>query len=153
MRTVHYGSKAPWVGAMSCPSCHRLTAAWQSSGMSESFPHFYCDTCSNVIHRESDKDLVYRAEATQELLDTIAGSLPDCPCGGHFKPGANPKCPHCNAEYAHQWDPVERLLVPHMILLDGACLVRDRLYSYQISIGPRVKYWLRAMANAFRPAA
>ena len=150
MRTVHYALNAPWVGSMPCPSCRRLTPAWQSSGMSESFPHFYCDTCSNAIHRESDKALVYPAEPSQELLDRIAATLPQCLCGGQFRPGANPKCPHCKADYAHHWDPVRRLIAPQMVLLDGAYLIRDRLYSYQVSIGSRLKYWFRAAANAMR---
>lgn len=158
MRVVYYAPNAPWVGSMKCPACEHLTPAWQSSGMSESFPHFYCDTCSNVIHREQDKALVYRAEPSQQLLDAIVRSLPDCPCGGHFRPGANPKCPHCNAEYVHHMDPVRRLTVPHMVLIDGAYLIRDRLYSYQISIGSRLKYWLRVLRNtlpgrAGRPAS
>ena len=148
MKVVYYKSDAPWVGSMKCPECARLTPAWQSSGMSESFPHFYCDTCSSVLHRESDKELVYSAEPTQELLNRIAQILPACMCGGQFRPGANPKCPHCRAEYAHEWDPVKRLTLPFMILLDGSFLIRDRLYSYQVSIGSRLKYWARVARNA-----
>jgi hypothetical protein len=148
MKTVHYASDAPWVGAMLCPQCHQTAPAWQSSGMSESFPHFYCDTCSNVIHRECDKELVYPSEPTQELLDRISKTLPACPCGGQFRPGANPKCPYCRAEYTHQWGPVQRLTVPHLIILDGACLIRDRLYSYQVSIGSLAKYWVRCVRNS-----
>lgn len=148
MKIVHYASNAPWVGNMQCPSCAKLTPAWQSSGMSESFPHFYCDKCSNVIHREQDKELVYPVEPTQELLDKIAATLPDCPCGGHFRPGANPKCPNCNVEYAHQWNPVQRLTVPFLILLDGSCLIRDRLYSYEVCIGSKPKYWFRFLKKA-----
>lgn len=150
MKIVHYKANAPWIGNMVCPACQRLTPAWQSSGMSECFPHFYCDTCSNAINREQDKALVYSTEPTQALLDEIAATLPDCPCGGHFKPGANPKCPHCNAEYTHQWNPVQRLTVPHLILIDDACLVRDRLFSYQICIGSKLKYWLRVVRNTLR---
>lgn len=148
MKVVHYASNSPWVGDMKCPSCNSLTRAWQSSGMSESFPHFYCDTCSNVIHREQDKELVYPNEPSQQLLDRIAATLPSCPCGGFFKPGANPKCPNCRAEYTHHWNPVQRLIAPHIVLVDGACLIRDRLYSYQISIGALPKYWLRVLRNA-----
>ena len=150
MKVVHYASDAPWVGNMKCPACERLTPAWQSSGMSESFPHFYCDTCSNVIHREHDKKLVYPVEPSQQLLDRIAATLPQCPCGGHFKPGANPKCPHCHAEYAHHWEPVQRLISPHMVLLDCSILIRDRLYSYQFSIGGKPKYWLRILQQVLR---
>jgi hypothetical protein len=148
MKIVHYASNSPWIGNMKCPCCSRLTPAWQSSGMSESFPHFYCSSCSNVIHREQDKELVYPVEPTQELLEKISATLSQCPCGGQFKPGANPKCPHCNSDFAHHWDLVQRLTVPHLILLDGSCLIRDRLYSYQISIGSKAKYWFQVVRNA-----
>ncbi|MGR9099767.1 MAG: hypothetical protein ACU826_04295 [Gammaproteobacteria bacterium] len=147
MKVVYYAIDAPWVGKMKCPSCKRLTPVWRSSGMSENFPHFYCDTCSNAIHREADKALVYRSETSPDLLETIAASLPQCPCGGRFKPGANPKCPHCRAEYVHRSAPVKRLEDPNLILLDGACLIRDRLYPYQVSIGSKPKYWLRMLKN------
>lgn len=122
---------------MKCPNpkCGKETPAWQSSGMSDSCPHFFCDTCSNVIHREQDHALLYENEINQELLDRIAATLPDCPCGGRFVPGANPKCPSCKTEYVHQWDAVKRLNVPFMPILDGSCLIRDRLYSYEVCIG------------------
>lgn len=148
MKVVHYKSDAPWVGSMKCTSCEVCAPAWQSSGMSESFPHFYCDTCSNVLHRERDKERVYPVEPSQQLLDEIAATLPGCPCGGQFKPGTNPKCPNCRAEYKHHWDPVRRLVEPHMIILDGACLIRDRLYSYRVCIGSKPKYWLSILRSA-----
>ncbi|AEG92492.1 conserved hypothetical protein [Ramlibacter tataouinensis TTB310] len=148
MEVVHYATDSPCVGNMKCLACERVTPAWQSSGMGESFPHFYCDTCSSVIHREQDKELVDPVEPSQQLLDQIATALPNCPCGGRFRPGANPKCPHCRAEYKHPWSPVQRLTLPHVILLDGACLIRDRLYSYQVSIGSKAKYWLRVVRRA-----
>ncbi len=150
MKIVHYESNAPWVGKMKCPNpkCGRETPAWQSSGMSGSCPHFFCDTCSNVIHREQDHALLYEHEANQELLEQIAATLPNCPCGGRFVPGANPKCPSCKTEYTHQWDAVKRLNVPFMPILDGSCLIRDRLYSYEVCIGSKPKYWWRLFANA-----
>ncbi|EPE9571079.1 hypothetical protein ACSPRU_005832, partial [Escherichia coli] len=116
MKIVHYEANAPWIGRMKCPNpkCGKETPAWQSSGMSDSCPHFFCDTCSNVIHREQDHALLYENEINQELLDRIAATLPDCPCGGRFVPGANPKCPSCKTEYVHQWDAVKRLNVPFM---------------------------------------
>ncbi|EIW9154211.1 hypothetical protein A8C16_30645, partial [Klebsiella pneumoniae] len=108
----------------------------------------FCDTCSNVIHREQDHALLYENEINQELLDRIAATLPDCPCGGRFVPGANPKCPSCKTEYVHQWDAVKRLNVPFMPILDGSCLIRDRLYSYEVCIGSKPKYWWRLFTNA-----
>lgn len=140
MKIIHYTADSRWVGKIKCAACGYETPAWQSSGMSDNYPHFYCDSCSNVIHRESDKESVYKSELTQELLDNISASLPSCPCGGKFRPGMNPKCPKCHTEFPIQSEPVQRLTDPHMILLDGACLIRDRLYSYQVSIGSRLTY-------------
>ncbi|HGF9266381.1 TPA: hypothetical protein ACJEST_005746, partial [Klebsiella pneumoniae] len=79
MKIVHYEANAPWIGRMKCPNpkCGKETPAWQSSGMSDSCPHFFCDTCSNVIHREQDHALLYENEINQELLDRIAATLPD----------------------------------------------------------------------------
>lgn len=121
MKVVEYKRSLQWVGDLQCPQCNRLTPAWRSSGMSDCFPHFYCDRCSNVIHRASDQDLVW-GEKSQELLDQIAASLPDCPCGGRFAPDNNPKCVHCGSQLKHQKDAVTRLHDPHMIVVDGACV-------------------------------
>ena len=101
--------------------------------MSQCFPHFYCDRCSNVIHRAADQRLVWN-ESSQELLDRVAATLPDCPCGGRFTPGANPKCCHCGEEIPHQNDPVERLGDPHMIVVDGACVFSDERGPYRVKI-------------------
>lgn len=138
MKIVHYESNAPWVGKMKCPNpkCGRETPAWQSSGMSDSCPHFFCDTCSNVIHREQNHALLYEHEANKELLDQIAATLPNCPYGGRFVPGANPKYPSCKTEYAHHWDAVTRLNAPFMAILDGSCLIRDRLYRMKYVLAP-----------------
>jgi transposase-like protein len=150
MKVIHYKSDDPWIGTLKCPACDNLTPAWQSSGTSESFPHFYCDTCSNVIHREEDKALVYSAEPSQELLEFIAQSLPACPCGGQFKPNTDPKCVSCNSKFTHQNSAVQRLTLPNLILIDGACLIRDSLFSYQISIGSKLKFWLRVLKNSIQ---
>jgi hypothetical protein len=48
--------------------------------MSDECPH-YCDRCPTVILREADRELVYN-NATREVLDKIAATLPRCPCGG-----------------------------------------------------------------------
>jgi hypothetical protein len=133
MEVVEYPRSLQWVGDMKCPRCGKLTPAWRSSGMSQSFPHFYCDRCSNVIHRDADQQLVWE-KATQELLDKVAAALPECLCGGRFRPGANPKCQHCGAEMPHQADAVQRLHDPHMIVVDGACVFSDRRGPYQVRI-------------------
>lgn len=121
IKEVIYERSSPWVGVMQCPECGHSTPAWRSSGMSDCFPHFYCDRCSNVIHRTCDQDLVWESK-TPELLDRIAATLPNCPCGGRFGPDNNPKCAHCNAQFKHKKDAVTRLHDRHMIAVDGACV-------------------------------
>ena len=133
MKTVRYERSLQWVGDLECPHCGGLTPSWQSSGMSQCFPHFYCNRCSNVIHRFCDQIIVWE-ESSQELLDQIAATLPDCPCGGRFTPGANPKCSHCGEEVPHQSDPVTRLDDPHMIVIDGARVFSDRQEPYRVKI-------------------
>ncbi len=133
METVTYDTDLQWVGTMRCPKCRKVTRAWQSSGMSECFPHFFCNRCSNVIHRREDLALVWEGKS-QELLDQIAGTLPDCPCGGRFTPGANPKCVHCGADFPHQDDPVERLHDGRMIAVGGACVFTDDREPYRVKI-------------------
>ena len=133
MKTVTYDTNLQWVGTMQCPKCHRITRAWQSSGMSECFPHFFCNKCSNVIHRREDQVLVWEGKS-QELLDQIADTLPDCPCGGRFTPGANPKCVHCGADFPHQNDLVTRLHDGRMIAVDGACVFTDDSEPYRVKI-------------------
>lgn len=120
MKEVVYRANDRWVGTLCCPACKYVARAWKSSGMSECRPHFYCDHCSNAIFRETDQAISWN-EQSAAVLATIASTLPSCPCGGRFAPGANPKCPGCGAPFAHQNDPVTRLSDPHVILLDGAC--------------------------------
>jgi hypothetical protein len=100
--------------------------------MSDACPHFYCDRCSNVILRERDRELLARQGKSQTVLDTIAATLPACPCGGRFAPGANPKCPRCGQPSSNVWTPVDRLTDPNMIVLDGACVFSDEKEPYRV---------------------
>lgn len=133
MKIETYDSTNRWLGHLKCDACGHLTPAWRSSGMSQLCPHFYCNRCSNVIHRQSDYALVYE-KSTQEILDKIAATLPECPCGGRFTPGANPKCQNCGWESTHRWDLVTRLGDPMMIVVDGACVFSDVNEPYQLRI-------------------
>ncbi|HEV7278637.1 MAG TPA: hypothetical protein VGN57_00370 [Pirellulaceae bacterium] len=101
--------------------------------MSDCFPHFFCDRCSNVIHRDYDQYLVWY-DATQKLLDEISGTLPECPCGGRFAPGGGPKCRRCGAEFENQDDPIRRLHDPFMFVVDGACVFSDGGKLYRVKI-------------------
>ena len=133
MKTIEYPMSLQWVGTMQCPKCQKLTLAWQSSGMSQCCPHFYCDRCSNVIHRQADYTKIYNG-ISDAILTEIAQSLPSCPCGGRFLPGTNPKCVHCGAEFPHQSPPLKRLNDPHMIVVDGACVFSDENEPYRVRI-------------------
>ncbi len=133
MKIVEYSRSLQWVGDLHCPACQQLTPAWRSSGMSECFPHFFCTRCSNVIHREADKALVWY-EATPALLAQVAATLPACPCGGHFAPGAGPKCRHCHAQIPLVADPVAYLHNPNMVVSDGATCFSDVRPPYQVRI-------------------
>lgn len=133
MKIVEYKRSLKWVGDVSCPSCNGLTPAWRSSGMSNCFPHFFCDSCSNVIHRQSDQDLVWH-DKSQELLDKIAETLPSCDCGGRFAPNGGPKCSHCKAEIPIVADPIAYLHNPNMIVVDGACVFSDVNEPYRVRI-------------------
>ena len=129
-------------GAMRCRKCHGITPAWRSSGMSGCCPHFYCDTCSNVILRQSDRKLIYSNEASQKLVDKIAQTLPQCSCGGQFVPGSDPKCSLCNEIMANSWDVVRRLSDPNMILIGGVCVFSDEKPPYQVEIQSTQIGWL-----------
>jgi hypothetical protein len=102
--------------------------------MSQCCPHFYCDRCSNAIIREADKKASWGAPGSSELVERIAATLPACPCGGHFRAGANPKCPACKTQFAHPGDVVQRLSDPQVILIHSACLFSDQAPPYRVEI-------------------
>lgn len=127
-----------------CPACGLAVKTWMPAGMSQMCPHFYCDRCNNAICRESDKEMAWKEKSSAVLLRRIAGSLPHCPCGGRFSPGANPKCPFCRHEFKHGRDPVTRLDDPFLILVDGAVLFGDEddpRYPYQAKVAPWWIFW------------
>lgn len=106
-----------------CPHCGASFGYHAFSGMADLAPHFYCDTCSNVLWRESDRASLDAGTDDAQLLETIAPTLPCCPCGGRFGAGRNPKCPGCRRELPHQATPAERLRDPHAIVVEGARLL------------------------------
>ena len=122
------------MGHLKCPNCKTLSSAWRSSGISECRPHFYCNSCSNVLVRDADKEIIYELGATQRAADKIKPTLPRCDCGDNFKLGANPKCPNCKCEFKNKNSIVGRLNDPHVFMLDGAIMYRDNLFDYQILI-------------------
>ena len=134
MDVVRYPTTNPWVGIMTCPKCQHAVPAWKASGMSECWPHFYCDRCSNAIYRKGDQRIAC-TERSGAIVERIAATLPHCPCGGRFVPAANPKCPLCRTEFTHQDDAVRRLTDPHVIVLNGACFFSDERPPYRVEIG------------------
>lgn len=101
--------------------------------MSECFPHFFCTDCSNVIHRQADKQVVWE-DATAKLLAQLAATLPACPCGGRFTPGGGPKCSHCRQTIPLVADPVAYLHNPNMVVADGAACFSDVRPPYRVRI-------------------
>jgi len=110
-----------------CPSCEEMIPFYRFGGMSEMYPHFYCDACSNVYFSRAHHAALVEGRADAAMLQKIGSELPRCPCGGQFRPGANPKCPACRAELPHRLDAEARLLDPFAVLVDGAvvCQVSD----------------------------
>ena len=133
METIEYPRSLQWVGHLHCPACGHDTPAWRSSGISECFPHFFCTDCSNVIHREADKEVVWAA-ATPALLAQVAATLPACPCGGRFAPGGGPRCGRCRAVVPLVADPVAYLHNPNMVVCDGAAAFSDCRPPYRVRI-------------------
>ena len=107
-----------------CPHCNEVIEFYHYSGMGNLAPHFYCDSCSNIFFREKDRMILNNNEPTEEILNEITKDLPKCICGGQFKAGANPKCPHCKKEIEHSSSQVQRLSDPCAIQIKGAYLLR-----------------------------
>jgi hypothetical protein len=134
VETEHFKTGDPWVGEMHCPECGHVVKSWMSSGMSQCCPHFYCDTCSNALVRDADKQIAWRGKPSKAMVKRIEATLPGCTCGGQFRPGTSPKCPKCGFEFAHQDGVVKRLTDPHVILIDGAVMFDDDGPSYRVRI-------------------
>jgi hypothetical protein len=133
MKVVEYDKSLQWVGDLKCNPCDGLTPAFRSSGMSDCFSHFFCDTCSNVIHREADKSLMWGGKS-QEILNQISKTLPKCNCGGQFAASCGPKCKHCNSEIEVVNNAVDYLHNPNIIVIDGACAFSDEREPYIVHI-------------------
>jgi len=109
---------------VACPHCSGLIEFYYYSGMGDLAPHFYCDTCSNILFREKDRQRIRGQEISEDLLQEFTEDLPECTCGGQFRPETNPKCPHCKREIKHQDNAIKRLRDPYAIQVKGACLLK-----------------------------
>ncbi len=96
--------------------------------MSECYPHFYCNACSNVLWREQDHDILRNEQVDFEAaMPGIVASLPRCKCGGQFTLDAGPKCRRCGYEFKQQIANLElRATEPHAILIEGAEMLTER---------------------------
>ena len=88
-------------------------------------PHFYCNSCSNIFFSSEYRKKIWGRRLTNALLHEIEVELPLCSCGGQFKAGQNPKCPHCHHEIKHHDSPLQRLTDPFAILVEGAFVISD----------------------------
>ena len=120
--------KRPYTSQMKCPHCASPVEYWHTSGMSECYPHFYCNTCSNVLWREQDQKIIRNEEVdVGEAIPKIVASLPRCGCGGKFTLDAGPKCPRCGHEFKQQIASLElRATEPHAILVAGAEMLTEQ---------------------------
>lgn len=109
--------------SISCPQCRKSIRFYRFSAMGDMTPHFYCSKCSNLYYSEAHHLRLQQQQPSAQMVSEIAATLPECPCGGQFVAGSNPKCPHCHVELAHQSSAVERLTDPYAILLEGASAV------------------------------
>jgi hypothetical protein len=117
--------------SINCPHCKGVVEFYHYSGMGDLVPHFYCDTCSNILFREEDHHKIRNREITVALLNELSDSLPACPCGGQFSPEASPKCPHCKLEIKHQETPLKKLTDPYAIQIKGASLLKPKKPIYK----------------------
>lgn len=101
-------------------------------------PFLYCDTCSNILRRESDTTAAHQAlsvgtpepshEVIMRLYHSIESSRPLCPCGGRFRVWANPRCPSCYRQLPYNNGVKNDEVRAHdtlMIVLDGATVIGD----------------------------
>jgi transposase-like protein len=120
--------KRPSTHIKQCPACNASIEYWWTSGMSECFPHFYCEGCGEAIWRERDKVRIFTSHDEAELkydMKEIVDNLPPCRCGGRYTIEAGPRCPDCRFDFADRSKSFSvRAYDPSIILLRGS-----RLYT------------------------
>ena len=109
-------------------------------------PFLYCNSCSNILARDSDRKKVQAAldrrgsrtedEVLHEHYLQLESSAPPCRCGGRFELWANVKCPHCHVTVPYddgEHDPHVRLNDDMLVVLDQAVVLGDDdLTTYQV---------------------
>lgn len=85
-----------------CEHCHRSYrySLWDSAFGDNSYA--YCDLCGMLATFTYSNTVVANlpppSARYQEIDAAWQQHLSPCPCGGHFRKGASPRCPHCHQE-------------------------------------------------------
>lgn len=117
---LYRGNKLGYKFHQICQKCKGIIYYNCYDSFANLYPHFYCNTCSNVLWREEDYKKVQKNALSTKLLITINTSLPNCPCGGRFQIDANPKCPNCHVEIIHKIDFLDRLKDANVLVIEKA---------------------------------
>ena len=118
--------KRPHTHKKACMGCKKTIEYWWTSGMSECFPHFYCENCGNPIWRMKDKLRIQELKDEIEIrkeINAILIELPKCICGGSFTLEAGSRCVHCGKEYVEEETLKNRIFNPYIMLLTGASML------------------------------
>ena len=93
-----------------CEHCKKTFGYWLlHSGFNDSV-YAYCDSCgTTAVLSLWDKRMpkLRNCPVHQEMCSAMASDLLPCACGGTFRKGSAPRCPHCNkslsAEFATKY--------------------------------------------------
>lgn len=101
-------------------------------------PFMYCEECSNVLLRESDRDRLHRTlenspeqamtNAVMRYFEEMEATAPPCTCGGRFTTWAYVKCPSCGFRIPYNngvQDPEVRAQNRIVIVINGAKVIGD----------------------------
>ena len=93
---------------ITCPHCGKIIELQQQYLYHAGFSNLgflYCDTCSNILefgsYNPNYETIVGNKHPwvlTPEEKTELESHLAPCPCGGHFKFNAYPRCPFCGED-------------------------------------------------------
>ncbi|MEQ1527561.1 MAG: hypothetical protein ABL911_12560 [Gallionella sp.] len=91
---------------INCPACGQITTIAQEYQYHAGFGNqgfLYCDSCPTIIEfgsYNSKYTSIVNGKHTWSLdseeMQCVEAGLKPCPCGGHFRFNALPRCPACN---------------------------------------------------------
>lgn len=121
---------------VACPSCKSIIRYSLLHLPHIPQPFMYCDTCSNVLYRQSDQEALYDVlpptgnteSAALKFYEELERTAPPCPCGGHFRLWSNVKCPSCRFEIPYNKgvkDTSVRINDAIVVVIDGAFVLGD----------------------------